>query len=295
MEGFYVLLGAKDKEELLNRAKEQSENAPSVYKKSVELYYIARYFVAVFEARNHAIPIQVWNEYRNAFDHFFRHLTMLGLTPEEQEEQKGTHKSNQLKAMESHITRAVLDILKLNCHRSDDWYSSKRTEYSNDVLVLVRDGDFLAETAKKYSESRNLFSQAKAYDYEFGINVATNKKIVKTYLDAVFSYEELRSMYENDFENIHNALMQYKGLIKYGENSAHKSSFFPNVKASLLASIVFAIITFTLGYLVNSYSSPEKGEINAEQENKSAPAVESADNIKPQDGVNEESFPEFKV
>ncbi|MBE0491312.1 MAG: hypothetical protein IBX44_03560 [Sulfurospirillum sp.] len=88
----------KTKDELLQKAGEQSNKVEEKYKQSIFLYFIARYFVSVHEAKFGTIPIQVWNEYRNALDHFFRNLT--------------NNDPAHIGKMEGHIQRAVLDILK---------------------------------------------------------------------------------------------------------------------------------------------------------------------------------------
>ena len=271
-----MLFDAEDKDDLILKAKKRGDQAPKVYQKSVELYYIARYFVALFEARNHAVPIQVWNEYRNALDHFFRHLTKVGLTPEEQGIQGSTHKSNQLKAMESHITRAVLDILKLSSHRSDDWYREESAKHSAEIIILVGNGSFSTETKKKYLEALNLFSKAKTYDHDFGVSVTTNKKIVNAYLDAAFAYEELRKMYEDNTENINNALIKYEGIKRHAEASAHRRSFIPNIKAGFVASLIFALFSFGVGYFISNFSEKESNIMSLFSE-KNIPAKIDAD------------------
>ena len=64
------------KEELLAEAQKQAQRVEEFnLKKATKLYFLARYFVAVYESRFSQIPIQVWNEYRNALDHYFRYLT----------------------------------------------------------------------------------------------------------------------------------------------------------------------------------------------------------------------------
>ena len=75
---------------------------------STRLYLYTRYFVVVFESRYGAIPIQVWNEYRNALDHFFRFQLDGGASEAQDHMQK----------MDGHLQRAALDILKIFCHNA---------------------------------------------------------------------------------------------------------------------------------------------------------------------------------
>ena len=104
----------ENKNDLLSAAEKQSSKVEKNYKHSTYLYFIARYFVSVYESRHGEIPIGVWNEYRNAIDHFFRFLT----------NEKGNINNQgvpcQLEKMEGHLQRAALDIMKILCHRTQE-------------------------------------------------------------------------------------------------------------------------------------------------------------------------------
>lgn len=95
--------------ELLQAAELTSAGAEKSYCHAAYLYFIARFMVAVYEARMGRLPIQVWNEYRNALDHFMRFVT----NPVDEN-------TAQLSRMEGHIQRAVLDICKFFCHAMEE-------------------------------------------------------------------------------------------------------------------------------------------------------------------------------
>lgn len=237
-----MLLGINNKDELLEDAFKAAESSPRVYQKSVEYYYFTRYFVSVFEAYHYELPIQIWNEYRNALDHFFRHLSNVGLTPEEQDEQKGSHKSNQLKAMEAHLIRAALDMLKIIAVKGDDWYQETLKSHPEEMLVLVDDGNFLSKTKNKYAEAIRLTVVAKTKDQHLGTSVQKNDKAIRAYLDAAFAYNELREMFDNNIENISKARINYKSISDDAEAKTHKKSFVPNVFAGIVATVICTVV-----------------------------------------------------
>jgi hypothetical protein len=113
----------KTSEDLLKFADEYSIKASEGFASSLKLYFIARYFVAIVECRFYQVPIQVWNEYRNALDHFFRDMT----------DPSHNHK----RKMESHLLRASLDVIKLFCHYSIDRLTALKKESEHHVFVLV--------------------------------------------------------------------------------------------------------------------------------------------------------------
>lgn len=90
-------------EEIFTAARDISRTAPAGFQRTMFLYYMTRYWVAVHEARYQEVPLQVWNEYRNAFDHFSRLMTAAGATVEEkiQNDERNSQK------IESHILRAL--------------------------------------------------------------------------------------------------------------------------------------------------------------------------------------------
>ena len=213
-----MLFGFSSKEDLLSRARTQGNASPKPYKKAVELYYITRYFVSAFEARNHQIPLQVWNEYRNALDHFFRHVTL----PDHPEY------SEQLCLMENHIKRACLDVIKLTCHKGDEWLVNKIEGYDQQALLIVDNGEFIKSFQERCNKARDLFLEAKTQDHNFGASVSENKKIVSMYIDAAFAFESLREEIDNKEPVILDRVLELQKITGQAEGEARKKSFFPN-------------------------------------------------------------------
>ena len=213
--------------ELLSRAKDQSNklsDSNSKYKRTVELYYIVRYFVVLYESTASKLPIQVWNEYRNALDHFVRHLTP---TDDISKEDQHQH----LQKMEGHIQRAVLDISKFLCLYYIDFYNNIKNK---DALSLVTDGSLLTDIETTYIKSREKLKNAKALDSNLGEDASLNTEVLKNYCDAVFSYKEIEDLYNQNLQKI------TKSQTKY--NMLYKKDWRWNAAIGLLIALVFFIL-----------------------------------------------------
>lgn len=227
------MLDIKDKDELVAKARAQSAKVDDDFRGIVELYYFARYFMSVFEARNHELPIQVWNEYRNALDHYTRHLT----TPPDAPNPK-----DHLDKMRGHMQRAALDVLKLVCHKSLEWYDERRATHSVRALTLVQDGTFLTNVESLKRNAEMLLIKAKVNDSNLGDDAKRNKKIVAQYIDAAFAFEELRNAFDDASAAIINAEHQVETLTDHGLKKAQQRSFWIGVAASVIATGLITVI-----------------------------------------------------
>lgn len=222
----------KRKEELIEKAEEISSTLTDTnYKESIYLYFIARYFVSLYEANFGTIPIQVWNEYRNALDHFFRDLT----SPD----------NSHLKKMQGHLQRAALDILKLYCHSVQEEVKKLKNDIKPEILILVDNGNFSKNLDIDINKSKKLFAFAKTEDSFLGDDSHTNKEIVGKYLDAVYS-----------FDTVHNYIIEKFQDIKYAENNhnaikhkAEKGTIWEHIKTHYL----FYISLYVLQLFYNKY------------------------------------------
>ena len=167
----------QNKEELLIQARKQADKVDKAQQHSVYLYFITRYFVSLFEGRFGKIPIQVWNEYRNALDHYFRHLT--------------NQDTKNLAKMEGHLQRAALDIMKIYCHKVQDKLLEQKAGYKTEVLHLVDNGSFYSKLVQGISSSEELFVQAKIDDSSLGEDAKTNQDILNKYIEALFAYDTI--------------------------------------------------------------------------------------------------------
>lgn len=196
----------RSRESLCAAAGEASAGSPEDLRRLVYFYYIARYLVAVFESHHFELPIQVWNEYRNAFDHFMRHLSP-ATDPSD---------GNQIKKMELHIQRAVLDVAKLLCARYCDAIGQDVEHWGGDVLDLVGEGNFHADIRKELAAATDLLILAKTNDSNLGKYNWLDIQLINNFLDAVFKFAHIRRL----LIDRHPALAHAKRSLDYIEAKA---------------------------------------------------------------------------
>ncbi|MDX9902348.1 MAG: hypothetical protein RBT22_12750 [Aliarcobacter sp.] len=231
----------KSKEELIKKAEETSSVIKNTnYKESIYLYFIARYFVSLYEAKFGTIPIQVWNEYRNSLDHFFRDLT----NPD----------NNHLKKMSGHLQRAVLDILKLYCHSIQEEVKKLKNDIKPEILRLVDNGDFSKKLDIDINKSNELFATAKIKDSSLGDDSHTNKEIIGNYLDAVYSFDTTHSYINEKFQDIDYAKYNYESI----HTKAEKGSFKEHMKTHYIFYISWTMISSILQLIYNFFLADYK-------------------------------------
>ncbi|MBK6639240.1 MAG: hypothetical protein IPG34_17235 [Rhodocyclaceae bacterium] len=78
-------------------------------KDGVNVYFLTKQVIALYEAQINYLPLQVYNEMRNALDHYMRAITFSGLT------QPNERRRHHINKMTGHLQRALLDVIKLTC------------------------------------------------------------------------------------------------------------------------------------------------------------------------------------
>jgi hypothetical protein len=232
------------REELENAASEMAAAAPDEYQHSTYLYFLARFLVAVYEAKFGEIPIQVWNEYRNALDHFYRYITR----PPELD-------SPHLSRMEGHVQRAVLDVAKIFCHDSQGKFDDLLERENYQCLRLVDNGHFHTELFTLKTSSEELFTKAKITDSALGDNAQTDKEVLTRYLEAYFSYITLLNLFTSHRGAIDNATNEYDNLHARAVQSAESHGFWGHVRASLLSKLIWVPLTAGITFIATKYWS----------------------------------------
>ena len=220
----------RTKEQLEQAAQHAADKASEPYKRSTYLYFMARYFVAYYEAQFSSLPIQVWNEYRNALDHFFRHQTSSDMAA-----------STHINKMEGHIQRAILDICKIFCHDMKSYYNDLIEEEDDECLRIVDNGRFHTQLKQREREATDNFTIAKISDSELGTTAMTDNQILSRYLGASFSYIELVNTLSDRREDIDRLDAQIRSTRARAENSAEHRFFWGHVKAGLISKLIWAI------------------------------------------------------
>ena len=209
-------------DDLFARADSQSEKVSVEFKQTIKLYYIVRYFVSLYEAHSKQLPIQVWNEYRNAFDHFARHLT--------------NKEKNHLKKLEGHIQRAALDVCKFLCLYFDDDIDVKLKNYTIEVLNLVDNGSFLTSIQKSHEEAKNNLKEAKQMDSKLGDDATANSEILRKYSESVFLFLKTEGEFSNNVKEINRA--------KYNHKMLKKTGLRENILIAIVSAVVGSFLTW---------------------------------------------------
>ena len=242
-------------EELIDRAGAQRDRAPVALRETVYCYYIARFFVAYFEARGAKIPIQVWNDYRNALDHFFRHVTT---SPEFDYNEPGAP-HGQLLAMHGHTQRAALDMMKLITSSILDEYDEVMATYERPVLRMGDGGSFLKNLQEYYLETRTLYLRAKTEDDVLGTDADDNKDVLARYIDSTMSAGKLRRYIDTNQEHLESLAYEFTEIEKKGETISTKKAVLIGLGTNLLVGTAF----FLLGLYWSNIVSERNDESRA--------------------------------
>ena len=232
--------GIGSRDELLEAASSSSQNVIEPLQYTVYLYFIARYLVAIFEARHGELPLQVWNEYRNAFDHFCRYLT--DVEPDKLFSEKVGH----LAKMESHTQRAVLDICKIICHRSEERIREETMHWGLEAIRLVEGGSFYSKLKVESEEASRIFQKAKVDDSRLGDDVQKNKAVIDDYLDACFKFDNIIHHLILKSPQIAESLETLRGLQKKYSHISKMNTFW----ISLAAGVTCLVIGLVMGQIV---------------------------------------------
>jgi len=160
------------------------------YEHSIYLYVILKQLIALFESEQEALPIQVYNEIRNAYDHFSR-----GLISEKKDS------DSHIKKQEGHLQRAILDICKLTCNFYQERITSVHRKYPKKSFSLISNGEYIKEFIRREEKSRALLILAKENDINLTDVHKKNEIILNNYITALISYKELAKFQTSHLQN----------------------------------------------------------------------------------------------
>lgn len=236
--------------ELEEAADFTSKKAPEEFQHTVYLYFLARYLVVVFETSFSKLPIQVWNEYRNAFDHYIRHLTKA--------EENGT---DHLKKLEGHVQRAVLDVSKLLCHTKHDRLRTQVDLENRNALRMVDNGEFFPELEGKFETALLKFQHAKMVDLSLGEDAKNNRDILGKYLDAFYGIVEAELFWKSRRQAIQTATATIQSIAAH---ASHQSSA-THIRDSLIAKLIWLGVGALLYAVWEYFSQGESTVLSAIQ------------------------------
>jgi hypothetical protein len=169
-----------------NRLTETLTDGHKKYKDTVHLYFILKQISAMYEAESKRLPIQVFNEMRNALDHFIRSLIL----PDDPERE-----IDNILQMNRHIQRAFLDTSKILCAFYDESSKEKHNRFSDETIGYVEHGDYQKEFTRLQVLAHEKYIDAKLLDYKLGND--GDLPVRDAYINSVIAHKEL-SQYQTD-------------------------------------------------------------------------------------------------
>lgn len=220
-------------ENLIEKAKNQSELVPESLRRTVYLYYLSRYLLSLYEVTFSEIPDQVLNEYRNGLDHLMRFLSS-------GDDISQDDKHRNLSKMEGHMQRALLDLCKHYAYGTENWVDEFEKSWGGmEVLSLVSNGEFVRKWGEMRQFIHDPFMAAKTEDSYLGEDASSNNDIVEQYLSVAKECRQLRKFGESNRGNIAQAVNQRDTIANKGKNLS--------IAVQIGIAVVVAALSVTFG------------------------------------------------
>lgn len=183
--------GKKAREAILNRARTYSSSVPKEFsnlKEIVELYFIVKQSVIFYDAKVNSLPTQVFNELRNALDHFIRSLILLDENGNvsEDESRRAPYIESQLLKMQGHLQRALLDITKLGCGKIDEKITKDHQRFGNRAVARANNGEYAIDIFSLLDNAEKLLIDARNEEANLGGN--NDLSVRNKFIDAFSAY-----------------------------------------------------------------------------------------------------------
>lgn len=171
----------------------------SEFKHAIYLYFLTKQVIAIYESKIERIPLQIYNEMRNALDHYFRSILII----EDNEEEQKKYRDKNIKRLEGHIQRALLDVVKLTCAAIIDNVRFKNKKFGEKAIMLVNHGEFYKELASLIKEAELSLVDAKYSEYIIGRNNKQDLDSTDKYLKALIFHLKVDEFYKDSLKNLY--------------------------------------------------------------------------------------------
>lgn len=200
------------------------------HKEAAFYYFLLKQLSSLWECESKALPLQVFNEMRNALDHFYRSLIIL--SGERQE-------ADQLKKMKDHLQRAILDVAKILCAHYSDTIAKRTREIGEKTLGFVDSGEFIKNLTRRQHDAHHAYMVARRSDAKICPN-HENQDVMLDYLKAVIAHKEMYDYYAK-----HTPQIRWAQFAKWRY-----------ISGTAAATIVIALALEVFGGLFSDYASP---------------------------------------
>lgn len=155
------------KEKSLKISSNDSELENAVY-----LYFLTKQAASIYEAKIQYLPLQVYNEMRNALDHYFRAIVS----------DNSSARTSHIGKMEGHLQRAFLDVIKLTCAASMELVDKTHNRIGEKPLGLVDSGEYIKKFTELKVNAEDALIKAKLSEYTLGDGGESS--VLNNYIEA---------------------------------------------------------------------------------------------------------------
>lgn len=158
-------------------------------KNVVELYFLTKQAIIFYDAKVSAIPTQIFNELRNALDHYMRSLILLNDEDESvsnDEQRRLKNKIKHVDKMEGHLQRALLDVVKLGCARINEEVDKTHSRFGEKAVSAAKEGQYAIQVFGALNRAEDLLIEAKSTEAALGGN--NDKNIRHAFIKAFAAY-----------------------------------------------------------------------------------------------------------
>lgn len=162
----------------------------------ITLYFMVKQAVALYEARINYLPVQIFNEMRNALDHYARALVNFS-----QNKPYENNKQYHIDKMSGHLQRALLDVIKLTCADMVVEIERSHSRASAKVLGIVNNGEYIREITKRLIDAEQCLVDAKLSEHRLGSG--GDGVVTEKYLSALAAHSVAFEYYKENVSNLH--------------------------------------------------------------------------------------------
>ena len=160
-------------------------------KEVVRVYFLAKQAIIYYDARVSSIPTQVFNELRNALDHYIRSIIFVDASDVD----RGAYRKRHINKMEGHLQRAFLDVCKLGCGKISDQIERIHKSFGEKAISKARDGFYARDIYAMLGVAESRLIEAKQSEASLG---GDNDDAVRRKFVSAFAAYVNASKYQRD-------------------------------------------------------------------------------------------------
>jgi hypothetical protein len=184
---------SNDPEEFKRFARQLSESLDEndqELKEATYLYFLTKQAASIYEAKIQYLPLQVYNEMRNALDHYFRALIT----------EDTNRRSSHIGKMEGHLQRAFLDITKLTCAATIEEIDLTHKRIGEKGINFVNNGEYIKFITNLKINAEDKLICAKRSEYTLGDG--GEHSVRDNYIEALSAHILVHNYYKNNLGNL---------------------------------------------------------------------------------------------